>query len=279
MKKFKKSLSLLAALMVGIFLISGCGSRDNNQGGTPITTIIIAGSTSVQPISDVLAEEYAAINSNVKIEIQGGGSSQGVRAIQESVADIGALSRSLSDSERSDTLIINEIALDGVAIVVHPDNTDITNLSMQQVQDIYAGLITNWSEVGGQDALITVVSREEGSGTREAFTSIVMGSAAIIDDVVIQNANGAVRVTVAGDPNAIGYLSLAMLNDQIRGVNIDGIAPTEENVKNKSYVLQRPFIYLIPQNAPEAVQDFLAYVMSEDGQKIVEEMGAISAIY
>lgn len=286
MLKFAKSkvLLLIAILALGAFIVGGCGQtadKDQNDKGDSKEqglsgSITIAGSTSVQPFSDVLAEEFMAQHPEVQINVQGGGSSQGVAAAVSGAADIGAASRELKEDEKSQGLNVTRIALDGVAVIVNPANEKISDLTMEQVRNIYLGNITNWQELGGDNAPITVVCREEGSGTRDAFESIIMDKEKISNKVIIQNSNGAVRTAVAGDKNSIGFVSLAIVNDEVKAVKIEGIEPTVENIKNNTYKVYRPFNYLTKGEPDELVKAFIEYVLSDEGQKIMVEEGAIS---
>ncbi|KUG04918.1 phosphate abc transporter [hydrocarbon metagenome] len=285
--KTKQIISFLAvgAMLLGTFALAGCGSGkdDGSQTQSGETTqelsgrLTIAGSTSVQPFSEVLAEEFMAIYPQVEINVQGGGSSQGVTAAASGVADIGAASRNVKDDEMTENpdLVIFPIAMDGVAIVVHPSN-QVKDITQEDVKNIYVGNIKNWKEVGGEDAPITVVSREEGSGTRDAFVSILMDKEEIAARAIIQNSNGAVRTAVAGDPNSIGYVSLAVVNGDIKVLDIEGVVASAENIKAGTYKISRPFIY-ITNNPPEGLaKAFIDFVLSDEGQKIIVDEGAIS---
>jgi phosphate transport system substrate-binding protein len=162
------------------------------------------------------------------------------------------------------------IARDAIAVVVHPSNT-VTNLTRTQIKDIYAGTITNWSAVGGPNKTINVVSREEGSGTRGAFQEIVMGSAQITAKAILQNSTGAVRTTVAGDPDAIGYISLGSLEASVKALNVDGVAASVANTKNGTYPIVRPFLYLTKSAPAGVVKVFIDWILSSEGQAIVSE--------
>jgi phosphate transport system substrate-binding protein len=246
------------------------------SGGSLSGQIQLAGSTTVQPLAEVLAEAFMAKNPDVTIDVQGGGSSVGVTSAGEGTVDIGNASRAIKDSEFAEfpDLKVYTIAYDGIAIVTNPD-VELPSLTVAQVQSIFAGEITNFSEVGGPDALITVVSREEGSGTRAAFEELVMahGDAekAIFERALLQQSNGQVRTTVSTTPNSIGYLSFGFLDQSIGTVAIDGVDPTVANVKNGSYPIFRPLNMLTDGAPNELSQAFLDYILGADGQAIVGE--------
>lgn len=272
MVKFKWFIPV-ALLLVLSLVLAGCGNGrekagDNKAGGK--TTVTVAGSTSVQPLSEELANAYRQKNPNVTINVQGGGSSQGIKAASDGIAEIGASSRDLKESEKANLKEI-PIAIDGIAIAVHSTNTAIDNLSLEQIKGIFSGKITNWKEVGGPDAAISVVTREAGSGTRGAFEEIVMGEAAITDQAITQASNGAVRTTVAGDENAIGYLSLGYLSPDVKGVKVDNVEPSVENIKNGSYKVKRPFLYLTRGEPAGEAKAFIDFVLSAEGQQIVSK--------
>lgn len=274
------SFLILGILLAGVALASGCGTKktegENKAGGELSGTLTIAGSTSVQPFSEVLAEKFMEKNKNVQVNVQGGGSSQGVEAAISGAADIGSASRDLKDEEKAKaTLVSTPIAIDGVAIVVNKDNK-VASLTSEQVKNIYLGNIKNWKEVGGTDAPITVVTREDGSGTRECFSKGIMNEENMISSAIVQNSTGAVRTTVAGDKNAIGYVSMASVTSEVIAVDLDGVAATEANVKSGDYKLQRPFIY-ITKDAPKGLaKAFIDFVLSDEGQKIIVDEGAFS---
>ena len=241
----------------------------------------MAGSTTVQPLAEKLAESFMGMNPDLVIEIQGGGSSVGVTSAGEGTVDIGNASREIKDSEfeQFPDLQVFTIAYDGIAVVTNPDIT-LPTLSAEQIRGIFSGTITNFSEVGGPDAEITVVSREEGSGTRAAFEELVMDykdasgetvSELITENAILQQSNGQVRTTVATTPNTIAYLSFGFLDDSINAVPVDDVEPTVENVKNGSYPIFRP-LNMLTNGAPnELSQAFLDYILSDAGQQIVSE--------
>ncbi|MEA1959025.1 MAG: phosphate ABC transporter substrate-binding protein [Chloroflexota bacterium] len=253
-------------LLAGLFLI-GCG------GGTA-HTITEAGSTTVQPLAEKLANAFMEDHTDVKIIIQGGGSSTGVRSCNDGTADIGAASRELKSSEPA--LITHLLALDGIAIATHPSNS-VDGLTTEQVKDVYAGTITNWSEVGGDDEDIVIIAREEGSGTRDAFEELVMDEELITSGAILQPSNGALRTSVAITPYSIGFLSFGYVDDSAKSLSIDGVAGTVENVKSGAYPIVRPLYFLTREEPTGQVKDFIDFCLSAEGQIIVEEEGYISA--
>ena len=241
----------------------------------------LAGSTTVQPLAEKLAEVFMAQNPDLKIEVQGGGSSVGVTSAGEGTVDIGNASREIKSSEldKFPNLQVFTIAYDGIAIVTHP-GVQLPGLTVEQVRDIFAGEVTNFAEVGGPDATIVVVSREEGSGTRAAFEELVMtykdaaGESqvkAIFEKALLQQSNGQVRTTVATTPNSIGYLSFGFLDQSVATVAIDGVEPTVANVKNGSYPIVRPLNMLTNGDPSELARAFLDFILGEEGQAIVAE--------
>jgi len=284
----KKILSITLVIILALGALAGCGAQesepDTGEEAVEVTgTVITAGSTSVQPLSEELAAAFMDANTGITVEVQGGGSGQGIKAIQEKIADFGALSRNVKDEEKGSVTEEFVIAKDGVAVVVNPAST-VENLTIEQIKQIYTGEITNWKEVGGEDAPIVVVSREEGSGTRGAFTEItkVMSkneAGEEIDsttkDALVQGSTGAVMQTVATTPNTIGYVSLGSLSDTVKAVKVEDVAPSNETVLSGEYKISRPFLYVIGGELTEAAQLFIDFIMSEEGQAIVEESGFI----
>ena len=238
--------------------------------------IQLAGSTTVQPLAEVLAEAFMTENPDVMIEVQGGGSSVGITSAGESTVDIGNASRNVKESELETfpEIQVFTIAYDGIAIVTNPD-LELPSLTIDQVKAIFAGEITNYAEVGGPDAEIVVVSREEGSGTRAAFEELVMESgdeeALITENALLQQSNGQVRTTVSTTPNTIGYLSFGFLDESINAVAIDGVEPTVANVKNGSYSIFRPLNMLTNGAPSELAEAFLDFILGDAGQAIVAE--------
>ena len=229
-------------------------------------TITVAGSTSVQPLSDELAKVFMAKNPKVKVFVQGGGSSAGTKAAMNGTADIGAASRELKSSEKG--LFETVIAKDGISVVVNPKN-EVKELSLEQIKAIFAGKIINWKEVGGQNMKIVVVNREAGSGTRGAFEEIIMGKDAVTNDCLIQASTGAVKSTVSITKEAIGYISLGALDKTVKPLIVEGYEASEKNILDNKYKIARPFIYVTKSAPTGIVKAYIDFILSNEGQKIV----------
>jgi len=256
-------------IIVLVFIIAlngGCAKKNANG-------LILAGSTSVQPFAEALSEAYMKFHSEISIDVQGGGSSAGIMSAQTNTADIGMSSRSLKDEEKA--LWSVEIARDGLAVIIHPKNP-IHSLTIAQVRDIYSGAITNWSQLGGKDKEIHVITREEGSGTRSAFESLVMNKIEIDPHSIVQDSNGTVRQLVGDDQYAIGYISLGLVNENVKALELDGVAATRENVINGTYILSRPYLFVASAEPVGEVKKFIDFVLSEEGKAILNLEGLIT---
>ena len=227
----------------------------------------------MQPYAEVLAEEYAILHPEYEIDIQGGGSSAGIMAAQTHTAHIGMSSRSLTEKEQS--MWNCEIAKDGLAVIVHPANP-LGNLTLAQINDVYAANIITWRELGGTGSRIHIIAREEGSGTRSAFESLVMTKDDITPRAIIQDSNGAVRQLVSGDINSIGFISLGLVDETVKALNLNGIAPTRENVLNGSYSLYRPFLFVAESEPEGSVKKFIDFIFSKEGQELLTHEGLIT---
>jgi phosphate transport system substrate-binding protein len=242
-------------------------------GGSSQEKITIVGSTSVQPVAEKLATEYMKTNPNVKITVQGGGSAVGIKSAEDGTASIGTSSKSLSANE-STGLTQYEIGKDGIAIIVN-NNSALSGLTMDQVKGIFNGSITNWNQVGGSDAQINVIVREEGSGTRDAVQDIVLGKlsngtkVAFIKTAIVQSSTEAVQQAVAQDPNAIGFISYASVNNT-KALQINNVAPSEATILDGTYKIQRPFLFLVKGNPTGAVKSFIEWVNGPEGQAIIK---------
>ncbi len=262
---FRKGIGLIC-LVTLVLLIAGCGKAK--------TSITLAGSTAFQPFAEKLAEQYMNIHQNASITVQGGGSAVGVQSALSGAAQIG-MADLVELPEEAKQLTATIVARDGIALVLNPANK-VTNLTMQEVRDIFNGKIKNWEAVGGANAPITVVSREAGSGTRSSFEQIVK-EISLTKDGLIQDSNGTIRETVSNDPNAIGYLSHGLLNEKIRAIKVDDQECTTELITAGNYKLVRP-IYLLVKGAPQGeVKNFIDYILSAEGQNTIEASGLIPA--
>lgn len=241
----------------------------SGSGGDGIT---MAGSTSVQPFAEKVAEHYMRVHPESIINVQGGGSSAGIQAVRSGAAQLGMSSRALSDQEED--LFSVTIATDAIAIVVHPSNP-ITNIALDNLRDIFAGTVNSWQQVGGRAHKIHFITREEGSGTRDAFEHMVMRKKPISMESMVQDSNGAVFEIVANDPNAVGYVSYGILNDRVKTLAIDNIAPTVENFQKKAYKLIRPFLFVANATPTGQAGAFIDYVLGKEGQSLLKQEGLV----
>ncbi len=249
-----------------LLMLLSCSQR---RGG-----IIIAGSTSVQPFIEKIAEHFMEKHPEIKINVQGGGSTAGILATFNRTCDIGTSSRDLRVEEQRLRVVL--IAVDGIAVIVHTKNP-ITNLSLEQVRGIFSGKITNWKELGGPEDLIIPVTREEGSGTRASFEKMIMRDVAISDACLVQDSNGAVREIIATTPQGIGYISVGLVDNREQAVAINGIKPTPAHLVTGQYRFTRPFLLLFLEEPRGDAKKFLDFVLSEEGQNILKSDGLIPA--
>jgi phosphate transport system substrate-binding protein len=291
MKCFKTPvrLVLLAGVLALSIALAGCGGTATNAPAASTQlpaaelsgNITESGSTTVQPLAEKLANAFMATHPKVKIVIQGGGSAVGIKAASDGTVDLGAASRELTkDDPPLQTFLL---ARDGIAIVVHSSNT-VSDLTREQVRDIFAGRITNWKDVaGGVDKQIHVVAREEGSGTRAAFQDMVMGKDAtgknvnIVKAAILQSSSGAVMQTVKNDPQAISFDSFGYVDSSVKALSIGGIAAAAENAMNGKYPIVRP-LYFLTKNVPTGlVRVFLDYCAGSQSRTIITTEGYIPA--
>lgn len=270
-----KTKVIISLLLITSIIFVGCG-RKNEEDTTISDKITVSGSTSVGPLMEKEAEKFKEENVGINVEINQLGSSAGIKDAITGTVQIGMSSRDLKEQEKAEGLIEVEIAYDGIAIITNKSNK-IKSLTMTQVKDIYTGKITNWKDVGGKDGAIVVVSREDGSGTRDAFQEIVgYTSEELVKDAQIGDGSGNIKTTVSGNEHAIGFISFEYIDDSINAVKIDDIEPTASNVKNDSYKVSRPFLLVYKEdNLKENGNKLINFILSEEGQKIVEENGLI----
>lgn len=250
--------------MVIILLAMGCQRQEAG--------ITVAGSTSVEPFAELLAEEFMSRHPSSHIYVQGGGSTAGIEAVRSHAAQIGLSSRSLIGGEKS--LFTVTIAKDAIAVIVHPKNP-VQDLSLVKVREVFSGKIKNWRELGGMNHSIILVTREEGSGTREAFQKLVMGEEEISLEALVQDSNGAIRQVITGDPNAIGYISLGLVNEKVKAIKISGVEPSVKSIETGHYHLVRPFLFVLDSEPTGETKSFLDFVMSPEAQKLLSREGLI----
>ncbi|MGZ7115624.1 MAG: phosphate ABC transporter substrate-binding protein [Halobacteriota archaeon] len=267
----KKLLPIVFVSMLVALAVFGAGCTSSTNNISSGTKLQLAGSTSVQPHAEVLAKAFQANNSSVQVFVQGGGSSAGVTAVGTGTADIGMSSANLSQSQLSQypNLKPVPIAVDGIAIIVNPQNT-VNNLTLNQTRDIFTGNITNWSQVGGSDAKINVVNREEGSGTRDGIQKIVLKGGNFSSGGITQSSTGAVRSYVAGDPNAIGYISFAEVDNSVKALNVNAVAPKYDTIADGTYPIQRYFLLVTNGDPTGNAKAFIDFALSPAGQAILK---------
>ena len=266
----KKVISLCMVLGILAALLAGCGAKSAKAVSTD-------GSTSMEKVIGALGEAFMQQNDGVSFTYNPTGSGSGIQAVSEGRCDIGLASRSLKDDEKSSGLTETVLAYDGIAVVVSPENP-VSDLTIEQIADIYTGKITNWKDVGGNDAEIVLIGREAGSGTRDGFESIT-GTEEACQYRQELTSTGDVIATVSQNPNAIGYASLSAVNDTVKALSVGGVAPSEDTVKDGSYLIQRPFVLVTKDGVTlsPAAQAFLDYALSADAAPIIAQAGAVAA--
>jgi phosphate transport system substrate-binding protein len=266
---------------------SNASSPASNQSPTQVVatastlsgSISEVGSTTVQPLAEKLAIAFSSNNPNVKVDIKGGGTAVGIKAVNDGTADIGAASRELTKDDP--TLVKFMLARDGIAIIVNSANP-LNGLTKAQIVDIFSGKITNWSQVGGMDKDIHVAAREEGSGTRTAFQELVMGKDAagnvinIVKNAILQNSSGAIMQVVKSDAQSISFDSFGYVTSSVKALAVDGVAATASNARSGAYPVVRPLYFLTKNQPAGIVKAFLDYCTSQAAQKIVTGEGYIS---
>lgn len=264
----KKFAAIITVLSLSLAAVTGCGKTG---GGTVSTD----GSTSMEKVIGALGESFETNNPGVTFTYNPTGSGSGITAVAEGRCDIGLSSRSLKEEEKAQGLTETVLALDGIAIIVNPDNP-VNDLDLETIGRIYTGEITNWKDAGGDDLEIVLIGREAGSGTRDGFESIT-GTEDACQYRQELTSTGDVITTVAGNPAAIGYASLASVKETVKALSVGGIVPTEETVKDGSYVVQRPFVLVTKSGTDlsETAQNFFDYITSSEAGEIISSAGAV----
>ena len=271
----KKIITILCAVVMALSLFAGCGQKANDNGTTTGGTVATDGSTSMEKVIGALGESFMEANSGTTFTYNPTGSGSGIQAVSEGRCDIGLSSRALKDDEKASGLKETTLALDGIAIIVNPQNP-VQDLTLEQIAKIYTGEITNWKDVGGSDAEIVRIGREAGSGTRDGFESITDTKDACQYRQELTS-TGDVITTVSRNPNAIGYASLAAIKDSVKALTVNGVAPTEATVKDGTYLVQRPFVLVTKEGAAlsETAQKFFDFATSADAASIISAAGAV----
>ena len=283
----KKFLTIALTAVMALSLLTACGSKNDNSADTNTDgsntettlsgTVSTDGSTSMEKVINSLGESFMAMNKDVKFTYNPTGSGSGIQAVSEGRCDIGLSSRALKDDEKASGLVETVVALDGIAIVVNPENP-VSDLNIDTIAKIYTGEITNWKDVGGNDAEIVLIGREAGSGTRDGFESITDTKDACQYRQELTS-TGDVINTVSQNPDAIGYASLSAVGDSVKALTVGGVEATEATVKDGSYVVQRPFVLVTKEGTKlsPAAQAFFDYALSADAASIIAAAGAVAA--
>ena len=283
----KKFLTLALTAVMALSLLTACGSKNDNSADTNTDgsntettlsgTVSTDGSTSMEKVINSLGESFMAMNKDVKFTYNPTGSGSGIQAVSEGRCDIGLSSRALKDDEKASGLVETVVALDGIAIVVNPENP-VSDLDIDTIAKIYTGEITNWKDVGGNDAEIVLIGREAGSGTRDGFESITDTKDACQYRQELTS-TGDIINTVSQNPDAIGYASLSAVGESVKALTVGGVEATEATVKDGSYVVQRPFVLVTKEGTKlsPAAQAFFDYALSADAASIIAAAGAVAA--
>ncbi len=263
----------IVLIIIGLLLsVSACHQKDSR--------INIAGSTTVLPIVQAAAETYCDKNPTIDISVRGGGSGVGIKSALEKSVDIGSSSRKINEREKqilqkdSGSIIETAIARDAISLVVNVNNS-VNQLSIGQLKDIFSGKIVNWSQLGGENLDIVVISRDVSSGSFEVFNEVVLDNSKVVKGAMMLNSNNAVSTNVGYTPGAIGYVGLGFLHRNLNVVAIDGVFPSKQNVHNNSYTLSR-YLYMYTSDTPRQLAlNFIDFILSKPGQEIVEEQGYV----
>lgn len=272
----KKTFTRVLAAVLGTLVCASSALLTSCSSGEA-KTVSTDGSTSMEKVIGALGEAFEAENSGTTFTYNPTGSGSGITAVLEGRCDIGLSSRALKDDEKAQGLTETVLAYDGIAIIVNPSNT-VEDLTVDQIASIYTGEITNWSEVGGADGEIVLIGREAGSGTRDGFESITKTNDSCKYRQELTS-TGDVITTVANNPNAIGYASLASVKDTVKALKVGGVTPTEDTVKDGTYLIQRPFVFVTKADTKlsDTAQKFFDYAMSSAAASIISKAGAVAA--
>jgi phosphate transport system substrate-binding protein len=240
----------------------------------------VEGSTTVLPIAQLAAEEFMNANPDVTISIQGGGSGVGIASLMDKTCDIADASRAMKDDEIKSAIakgvnpVAHIVAMDGIAVILHSSNK-IANLTVEQIRKIYTGKISNWKEVGGEDKKIVVLSRDSASGTFEAFAKLALNGEKVRRDALMNASNKAAATTVENTPAAIGYVGIGYVSSKVKAITVEGVVCNKINVLTKEYPLSRPLFMYTDGKPKGAVKDFIDFILSKEGQELVETVGYV----
>lgn len=284
----KQKLLTLVTGLIMMMGIGGCSSASATLNDTTVSnssnqenlsgTVNIIGSTTIQPLAESISGLLNETYPELSIEIQGVGSSAGIKAVIDSTTDIGMTSRELKAEEKAEDIDEHIVAYDGIAVIVNPSN-EVTDLTSEQIKKIFEGEITNWKDVGGKDAEIIVVSREAGSGTRSAFEEMMKLTkkdgdkdvSSLNTDAIIAEGNGAIKANLASKENAIAYMSEGYLDDSVKALKIDSVECTIDNIKSGTYKISRPLLLITKGEVSKEAQTFIDCFLSDRGQEIVSK--------
>jgi phosphate transport system substrate-binding protein len=260
--------SAVIFLTLSVVGLAGCSNGERSA-----QELIVTGSTTILPIAEISGHEFAEANEGTKVLVSGLGSSAGIESVSKGSSDIGTASRDLKDEEQDLGLHDTPIAIDAIAVVVNPSNP-VDSLTQEEVRDIFGGEVTNWSELGGDDRPIGLVNRDEASGTREAFSKIVMEGEPFDRSAAVLPGTGQVRSVVAEAPGAIGYISWGFVNDEVKVLAVDDVAPTADTIADGTYPLQR-ILHFFTVGEPEGLAaEYIEYVLSDGIQEgVVRDAG------
>jgi phosphate transport system substrate-binding protein len=264
--------AVVLALLLPVLTVASTGCAGKGSGAAQ-TQLTVTGSTTVLPIAEVAAEQFHTKHPNLRVLVAGVGSSAGIESVSNGTSDIGTSSRDLKPEEASLGLVDTPIAYDAIAVIVNPANP-VTGLTKAQIAAIFEGKVSNWKDVGGPDMPIGLVNRDEASGTREAFTKIVLGGKSFDTRAAVLPGTGQVRSVVAGSPTAIGYISLGFVDNTVKALTVDGIVPAEATVANRQYPISR-LLHFFTKGAPNPLSKlYIDFVLSDAVQEsVVREAG------
>lgn len=276
-KEMKKIIKLCLALLVMMSLVACNDDKDGLESGheSGLESVSTDGSTSMEKVIGALGESFMNNNKGVNFTYNPTGSGSGITAVSEGRCDIGLSSRALKDEEKAGGLVETVLAYDGIAIIVNNDNP-VTNISLEDLTKVYTGEITNWKDLGGNDAEIVLIGREAGSGTRDGFETIT-STKDLCKYRQELTSTGDVITTVSTNPDAIGYASLASVKDSVKALTVDGVTATEATIKDGSYAIQRPFVLVTKSGVAlsETAQSFFDYATSADASEVIAAAGCV----